>query len=133
MTASTPKERLNHNEAKALVSRIYSSQEAAQGNMTKSQEQYTRQANKHRREVDFVVGDKVQVTTKYQKTDQPSRKLANQIKGLFEILEQIGYSFKLKLPKTCKVYPVFYAKKLYKDPINPLPGQANTEPPLIAL
>ncbi len=65
MTASTPKERLNRDEAKALVSRIHSSWEAAQGNMTKSQEQYTRQANKHRREVDFAVGDKVWVTTKH--------------------------------------------------------------------
>jgi hypothetical protein len=55
------------------------------------------------------------------------------MEGLFEILEQIGHSFKLKLPKTCKVHPVFYAKKLCKDPANPLPGQANTEPPLIAL
>jgi hypothetical protein len=36
MTASTPKERLNCDKAKALVSRIYSSWEAAQGNMTKS-------------------------------------------------------------------------------------------------
>ncbi len=80
-----------------------------------------------------MVRDKVQVTKKYQKTNQPSRKLANQIKGLFKILKQIGYSFKLKLPKTYKVYPVFYAKKLYKDLVNPLLGQANTEPSLIAL
>jgi hypothetical protein len=55
------------------------------------------------------------------------------MEGLFEILKQIGYSFKLKLPETCKVHPVFYAEKLCKDPVNPLLGQANTEPPPIAL
>jgi len=46
-------------------------------------------------------------------------------------LEQIGHSFKLKLPESIKVYPVFYAKKLRKDPRNPLPGQTNPEPPLL--
>ena len=38
--------------------------------------------------------------------------------GLYEILEQIGHSFKLKLPESIKVHPVFYAKKLCKDPRN---------------
>jgi len=35
--------------------------------------------------------------------------------GLYEILEQIGHSFKLKLLESIKVHPVFYAKKLCKD------------------
>ena len=42
--------------------------------------------------------------------------------SLYEILEQIGHSFKLKLPEFIKVHPVFYAKKLYKDPGNLLLG-----------
>jgi hypothetical protein len=42
--------------------------------------------------------------------------------GLYEILEQIGHSFKLKLPESIKVHLVFHAKKLRKDPRNPLPG-----------
>jgi hypothetical protein len=29
------------------------------------------------------------------------------------------------------VHPVFYAKKLRKDPRNPLPKQTNPEPPLL--
>ena len=40
----------------------------------------------------------------------------------YKILEQISYSFKLKLPKLIKVYPVFHAKKLRKDLKNPLPS-----------
>jgi hypothetical protein len=44
-------------------------------------------------------------------------------------LEQIGHSFKLKLPESIKVHPVFHAKKLRKDPKNLLPGQTNPEPP----
>jgi hypothetical protein len=79
------------------------------------------------------VGDKVWVTTKHWKTDCPSRKLGNQIEGPFEILEERGYSFLLKLPETMKVHLVFHAEKLRKDPENPLLGQANPEPPLVVL
>ena len=42
--------------------------------------------------------------------------------GLYKILEQIGHSFKLKLPESIKVHPVFHAKKLHKDPKNLLLG-----------
>ena len=42
--------------------------------------------------------------------------------GPYKILEQISHSFKLKLPKSIKVHPVFYAKKLRKDLKNPLPS-----------
>ena len=55
--------------------------------------------------------------------------MANQIEGLFEILEQVGYSFRLKLPGSSKVHLVFYVEKLRKDPNNPLLGQANPNPP----
>jgi len=49
--------------------------------------------------------------------------------SLYKILEQIGHSFKLKLLESIKVHPVFYAKKLCKDPKNPLPSQTNPQPP----
>ncbi len=32
-----------------------------------------------------------------------------------------------------KVHPIFHAEKLRKDPGNPLPGQANPEPPPLVL
>ena len=97
--------------------------------MEKAQERYARQANKYRRPVDFDVGDRVWVTTKHWQNDRPSRKMANQIEGPFEILEQVGHSFRLKLPRSSKVHLVFYAEKLRKDPNNPLLGQANPNPP----
>jgi hypothetical protein len=51
--------------------------------------------------------------------------------SLYEVLEQIGHSFKLKLLESIKVHPVFYAKKLRKDLRNLLPKQTNPEPPLL--
>jgi len=55
------------------------------------------------------------------------------MEGPYEILEQVGYSFRLKLPELIRIYPVFYAEKLYKDPGNPFLGQVNPEPLLLEL
>ena len=49
--------------------------------------------------------------------------------GPFKIIEQIGHSFKLQLPNSMKVHPVFHAEKLRRAPEDPLPGQRNLEPP----
>ena len=51
--------------------------------------------------------------------------------GPFEIIEQVGHSFKLKLPESIKVHPVFHAEKLRKAPENPLLGQSNPDPLLL--
>jgi transposase InsO family protein len=131
--SDTPKEELNRQEAKALVVRLHESWQKVQENMTRAQERYAAQANKHRRPVDFGVGDKVWITTKHWKNDRPSRKLAHQMEGPYEILEQVGHSFRLKLPESMRIHPVFHAEKLRKDPGNPLPGQANPEPPPLEL
>jgi transposase InsO family protein len=131
--SSTPKEKLNREEARAIVTRLHESWQWAKEHMARAQEWYTAQANKHRRQVDFKIGDKVWVTTKHWHTDRPSKKLANQMEGPYEILEQVGHSFKLKLPDSMKVHPVFHAEKLRKDPGNPLPGQTNPAPPPLNL
>jgi transposase InsO family protein len=128
ISAESPKERLNRTEAKALIERLHKSWDCAKAGMVLSQQRYAKQANKHRREVDFTVGDKVWVTTKHWKTDRPSQKLSDQMAGPFKIIEQIGHSFKLQLPESIKVHPVFHADRLRKDPENPLPGQTNPNP-----
>jgi hypothetical protein len=57
--AKTPKERLNKANAKNLVTRLHQSWEIAKTNMAHSQDRYAKQANKHRQEPKFTVGDKV--------------------------------------------------------------------------
>jgi len=84
-----------------------------------------RQANRHRREPDFDVGDSVWISTKNWKTERPSRKLDYQMAGLYKILEKIRYLYKVDLLETIKVHPVFSPNKLQKASKDLLLGQKN--------
>ena len=79
------------------------------------------QANKHRREPDFTIGNKVWVITKNWKTERPSRKLDYQMVGLYKVLKKRGNLYKVKLPDLIKVHPKFSPDKLRKAATNLLP------------
>ena len=78
----------------------------------KAQEKKERDVNARRRPVDFGVRDKVWVTTKYWHSQRPSRKLGHQMEGPFEVLEQVGNSFRLKLPASMQIHDVFSPDRL---------------------
>jgi hypothetical protein len=54
--------------------------------------------NRHRRAVDWVVGDKVYLNTRNLAVQRPSRKLSSKWEGPFKVLEQIGNAYRLELP-----------------------------------
>ena len=91
--------------------------------MAKAQERQVVQANRHRRPVDFKVKDKVWVSTRNWTSERPSRKLGYQNEGPYEITEQVGHSYRLKLPEGNQLHDVFAPDLLRKDPENLLPGQ----------
>jgi transposase InsO family protein len=129
-TASV-KEKLNRTDAQEFARRIQEAWKNAREGMKLAQVRYQAQANRHRREPDFTVGDRVWVRTKSWRTHRPSHKLDHQMAGPFQIVEQIGHSFRLELPPSIKVHPVFHASKLRKASEDPLPGQHNPAPPPI--
>ena len=96
--------------------------------MEKAQETMSKHMNQHRRKIDWTVGDFVYLSAKNLQSDRPSRKLDDQWKGLFEVLEQVGYSYRLRLPPGSKIHPVFALDVLAKDLHNLLLGQELAKP-----
>jgi hypothetical protein len=97
--------------------------------LLKAQETYTRYANKRRVHREFEVGDLVFVSTVNLSTTRPSKKLDYRKLGPFLILEKFSpVTYKIKLPKSVQVHPVFHVSLLepaYKD-FNP---KRNVPPP----
>ena len=73
------------------------------------------------------------MSTKNIKTERPLQKLDYKQVGPFIVLQQYGSaSYKLDLPASMKIRPVFHASLLRLDPDDPLPNQiAPALPPVI--
>jgi hypothetical protein len=93
-----------------------------------------RQANTHRREVNFSVGDKVRLSTaNLSLPSTMSRKLTARFLGPFEVERVVNaVAYKLKLPASLKVHPVFHVSLLQPwrvDTTFPEHQPAHTRPP----
>jgi len=90
-----------------------------QEQLLKAQDRMRAQANKHRREVEFEVGEMVYLKIAPYKLKKLAKrfnqKLSPRYYGLYEVLQRIGVvAYKLKLPEDTRVHPVFHASLLKK-------------------
>jgi transposase InsO family protein len=122
---------LNIDDARTYARRNREALEYARNAIQKSQERISKAVNKHRRPIDFDVGDYVWLDMRHLPTQRPSRKLDYPTNGRFKVLEKIGHSYRLELPDTMRIHDVFPADKLHKAADDPLPGQYNEPPPPI--
>ena len=101
--------------------------------MTWAQASYTEQSNKHRIPAPKLeVGDEVWLLRRDVKTTQPSAKLDFKRLGKFKIIKKVSsHTYKLELPVTMKIHPVFHISLLEPTALDPLPGQ--TQLPLPAV
>jgi hypothetical protein len=115
---------VNREEAQALVHHIQEIWDKAKVGIKHAQQLQKRQADKHQREVNFGVGDKVMITTKDWNMGYPNRKLAEQSVGPYIIIEKVGNAYWIDLPESIKVHPIFHPEKLCKaSSSEPLEGQ----------
>jgi hypothetical protein len=98
-----------------------------------AQKVMARSVNSHRRPIDFQPGDSVWVSTKPWNTQRPSHKLDSQMAGPFQILEQVGHSYRIDFPASFKIHDVIPPDRLRKAATDPLPGQENPDPGLLQI
>lgn len=103
--------------------------------LEKAQADQARYANAHRLPAPlFKVGDKVWLLRRNIKTSRPSDKLDYARLGPYEIIQQINpVAFKLKLPATSQLHPVFHVSLLepYYGDDDPVRHQPPPEPVII--
>ena len=87
-------------------------------------------ANRRRRTApDLVSGQKVWLLRKHVVTRRPSRKLDVRRLGPYEIMEAVGRSaFRLQLPPSMQVHPVFHVNLLEPHVANAFPGRVVPRP-----
>jgi transposase InsO family protein len=116
-------------DAQKWVKRMEEIWKDTRDEIQRAQARQITQANKHRREEDFGIGDMVFITMKNWKVGRPSRKLSDQAAGPYKIVAKEGNAYRLELPASMKVHPVFSPNKLRSAAkTDPLPGQIGDAP-----
>jgi hypothetical protein len=82
---------------------------------------------------DFQIGEKVWLDARNLRTSRPAKKLDYKRVGPYPIVEKVGpRSYRLQLPKTVKVHPVFHVELFEKHKPDLIPGRTPKPlPPVI--
>lgn len=119
-----------------LLHRLHQDVELSKKNLLIAQTKQKQQADKHRRDVTYKVGDRVML--KNSDWMKGKRKLFPKYWGPFTVVEVLSpLTIRLELPRSLsKIHDVFHVSKvkLFKDSRNEYPNriQVNRPPPIIA-
>jgi hypothetical protein len=124
-------EELNQEQAIEFAKRMYDVWSVAKSHIILTQQKKERDVNKHCCLVDFKPGDNVWLKTANWSTNQPSKKLFEQMAGPYKVLAKEGHSYRVELPALMKIHLVFLVGSLCRNLNNPLLSQANAPPSLV--
>jgi Chromo (CHRromatin Organisation MOdifier) domain len=110
----------------------------AKDSLMEAQDRQAKYANQHRRHQEFKEGDQVLLSMRNINNpvdrNRPTKKLTNRFAGPYTIIKVISTTaYKLDLPNTMKIHPVFHISLL--KPYQPSPNdfERPTPPPAIII
>jgi hypothetical protein len=123
--------------AQSTVNDMHSTLQHAKANLQEAQQRMMAQQNARRRDVRFAVGDLVRLSAaNLSLPSTMSKKLTAKYLGPFAVEQVISsVAYKLRLPKTLKVHPVFHVSLLqpwHADPSMEHPTALSRPPPVNA-
>jgi hypothetical protein len=115
---ATPTEPATSNEeARNWAQERAAYHEILRENLLAAQNRFKMQADKHRTDREFQIGDRVllklQPYTQHSVSNKPFPKLALKYFGPYTVLQRLGKAaYKLELPADAKIHPVFHVSQL---------------------
>ncbi len=126
-----PPKRLTRSLAVEFVEKrkkVWDEAKAAMKNAAEDMERYYNRGRKEAEE--FVAGDKVWLDSRNIKTTRPVKKLDDKWFGPYEVIAKVGRAaYKLKLPATMKIHPVFHVQLLRKYEPDEIAERNTIRPP----
>ncbi|KAI0993448.1 hypothetical protein K3495_g14736, partial [Podosphaera aphanis] len=118
-------------DAKNFALKMNNLHDYLRANIRSAQDQQEQAANAHRKPApNYKIGDLVFLSAKNIRTARKSQKLDWKKLGPFPIKKVISPSaYRLSLPKSMKIHPVFHVSLLYPAPCDPVAGQIQLPPP----
>jgi hypothetical protein len=134
---AVPDEQPQNPAAEELIARYKAIHQQVKENLAAAQAKYKEYHDIHVKEAPpFGVGDMVWLSRKNITTTRPSTKLDFKRLGPYKILDVVGESkmaFKLDLPSSMKIHPVFHASLLDPHRANTIPGRIQPPPPPVTV
>ena len=88
--------------------------------------------DRNHKPLQLEIGNRVMLRATHLKTERPCKKLDHKLLGPYEVIQKIGLqAYKLKLPPSHKMHPVFHVSLLEPHHENRIPNRITSPPPPI--
>jgi hypothetical protein len=131
----SPRLQIERTAANEFADRMAKIEHFLQSEMQRTQAKQEDNANLNRRPaVAYKAGDIVFLSTKNLRTERPAQKIDWKAIGPYKILDVVSpYAYRLDLPGSLKIHPVFHTSLLTPAATNPFPGQVLDPPPPVVV